>query len=127
VTKVQDALNEQAKPLKGSRVLVIGAAYKPDVDDIRESPALDIIGLLKQKGAEVEYHDPYIPNISHDDWFLESVPDVIEGAGAADCVVIVTDHSTYDYLRILEKAPLIVDTRNAIGDAGRSDSRVVRL
>ena len=127
VTKVQDALNERTKPLKGSRVLVIGAAYKPDVDDIRESPALDIIGLLKQKGAEVEYHDPYIPNISHDDWFLESVPDVIEGAGAADCVVIVTDHSTYDYLRILEKAPLIVDTRNAIGDAGRSDSRVVRL
>ncbi len=127
VTKVQDALNEQTKPLKGSRVLVIGAAYKPDVDDIRESPALDIIGLLKQKGAEVEYHDPYIPNISHDDWFLESVPDVIEGAGAADCVVIVTDHSKYDYLRILEKASLIVDTRNALGDAGRSDSRVVRL
>ena len=127
VTKVQDALNEQAKPLKGSRVLVIGAAYKPDVDDIRESPALDIIGLLKQKGAEVEYHDPYIPNISHDDWFLESVPDVIEGAGAADCVVIVTDHTTYDFPRILEKAPLIVDTRNALGDAGRSNSRVVRL
>lgn len=127
VNKVQDALNEKAKPLKGSRVLVIGAAYKPDVDDIRESPALDIIGLLQQKGAEVDYHDPYIPKITHDDWFLESVTDVIEGAGAADCVVIVTNHTTYDYQQILEKAQLIVDTRNALGDGGRSDSRVVRL
>ena len=127
VTKVQDSLNEQTKPLKGSRVLVIGAAYKPDVDDIRESPALDIIGLLMQKGAIVDYHDPFIPTISHDDWFLESIPDVIEGAGDADCVVIVTDHTTYDYVRILEKAPLIVDTRNALGDGGRNNTRVVRL
>lgn len=127
VTKVQDSLNEQTKPLKGSRVLVIGAAYKPDVDDIRESPALDIIGLLMQKGAIVNYHDPFIPTISHDDWFLESIPDVIEGAGDADCAVIVTDHTTYDYVRILEKAPLIVDTRNALGDGGRNNTRVVRL
>jgi len=127
VAKVQDALNEQMKPLKGSRVLVIGAAYKPDVDDIRESPALDIIGLLRQKGAEVDYHDPYIPKITHDDWFLESVPDFIEFASTADCVVIVTNHTTYDYQQILEKAQLIIDTRNALGDGGRSDSRVVRL
>ncbi len=127
VAKVQDALNDQAKPLKGSSVLVIGAAYKPDVDDIRESPALDIIGLLRQKGAEVDYHDPYIPKITHDDWFLESVPDFIEVASTADCVVIVTNHTTYDYPQILEKAQLIIDTRNALGDGGRSDSRVVRL
>ena len=127
VAKVQDALNEQMKPLKGSRVLVIGAAYKPDVDDIRESPALDIIGLLRQKGAEVDYHDPYIPKITHDDWFLESVPDFIEFASTADCVVIVTNHTIYDYPQILEKAQLIIDTRNALGDGGRSDSRVVRL
>jgi UDP-N-acetyl-D-glucosamine dehydrogenase len=127
VTKVQDALNEQMKPLKGSRVLVIGAAYKPDVDDIRESPALDIIGLLRQKGAEVDYHDPFIPEIAHDDWILESVPDVIEGASAADCVVIVTNHTIYDYPRILAEAQLIIDTRNALRDGGRSDSRVVKL
>ena len=127
VAKIQDALNEQMKPLKGSRVLVIGAAYKPDVDDIRESPALDIIGLLRQKGAEVDYHDPYIPKITHDDWFLESVPDFIEVASTADCVVIVTNHTAYDYQQILEKAQLIIDTRNALGDGGRSDSRVVRL
>ena len=127
VTKVQDALNEQMKPLKGSRVLVIGAAYKPDVDDIRESPALDIIGLLRQKGAEVDYHDPFIPEIAHDDWILESVPDVIEGASAADCVVIVTNHTIYDYPRILAEAQLIIDTRNALRDGGRSDSRVIKL
>jgi UDP-N-acetyl-D-glucosamine dehydrogenase len=127
VSKVQDALNDQARPLNGSRVLVIGAAYKPDVNDIRESPSLDIIGLLRQKGAEVNYHDPYIPRITHDDWSLESVSDVIESARTTDCVVIVTDHSIYDYQSILEQAPLIVDTRNALGDAGRNNPKVVRL
>ncbi|MBE9474007.1 MAG: nucleotide sugar dehydrogenase [Chloroflexi bacterium] len=127
VSKVQDALNEQARPLNGSRVLVVGAAYKPDVNDIRESPSLDIIGLLRQKGAEVNYHDPYIPRITHDDWSLESVSDVIESARTADCVVIVTDHTIYDYQGILEQAPLIVDTRNALGDAGRNNPKVVRL
>ncbi len=127
VTKIQDALNEQRLPLNGSRILIIGTAYKPDVDDIRESPSLDIIGLLLQKGAEVSYHDPYIPKIIHDDWSLESVSDVIEIAGNADCVVIVTDHSSYDYEGILERAPLLIDTRNALGSAGRSNPRVVRL
>ena len=127
VSKVQDALNDQARPLNGSRVLVIGAAYKPDVNDIRESPSLDIIGLLRQKGAEVNYHDPYIPRIIHDDWSLESVSDVIESARTTDCVVIVTDHTIYDYQSILEQAPLIVDTRNALGDAGRNNPKVIRL
>lgn len=127
VSKVQDALNEKARPLNGSRVLVVGAAYKPDVNDIRESPSLDIIGLLRQKGAVVSYHDPYIPRITHDDWSLESVSDVIESARTTDCVVIVTDHTIYDYQSILEQAPLIVDTRNALGDAGRNNPKVVRL
>ncbi|GAG87750.1 unnamed protein product, partial [marine sediment metagenome] len=88
---------------------------------------LDIIGLLRQKGAEVDYHDPFIPEIAHDDWILESVPDVIEGASAADCVVIVTNHTIYDYPRILAEAQLIIDTRNALRDGGRSDSKVVKL
>jgi UDP-N-acetyl-D-glucosamine dehydrogenase len=127
VGKVQDALNEQAKPLKGSRILVVGAAYKPNVDDIRESPALDIIGLLRQKGADVVYHDPYIQKIQHDDWYLESVTDILESAGNADCVVIVTDHSSYDYAAILQHASLIVDTRNALGEMGRRNPQVVRL
>ena len=127
VGKVQDALNEQAKALKGSRVLVLGAAYKPDVDDLRESPALDVIGLLRQKGAEVEYHDPYIPTIRQDDWTLHSIPDLIASAREADCVVIITNHSVYDYPALLNSASVIVDTRNALGPAGRENPKVVRL
>ena len=127
VSKVQDALNDRGLPLNGSDILVIGAAYKPNVDDIRESPALDIVGLLRQKGAKVSYHDPYIPKIFHDDWELESVPDLAESAQSTDCAVIVTDHAVYDYENIFQQTPLIVDTRNALGEAGRSDPRVVRL
>jgi len=122
VSKIQDALNDKGLPLKGSHILVIGAAYKPDVDDIRESPSLDIIGLLRQQGAQVSYHDPYIPRITHEDWILESVPDLVESAEDSDCVVIVTDHSDYDYKSILDKTGLIVDTRNALGEAGRKDA-----
>jgi UDP-N-acetyl-D-glucosamine dehydrogenase len=88
---------------------------------------LDIIGLLHQKGAQVSYHDPYIPRITHEDWIMESVPDLSESAKNADCSVIVTDHSVYDYESILENTSLIVDTRNALGEAGRNDDRVVRL
>ena len=127
VNKVQDALNDQTKPIKGSHVLVLGAAYKPDVDDLRESPALDVIGLLRQKGAEVSYHDPYIPRIQQDDLDLHSVPDAIRAAQEADCVVIITNHKAYDYPKLLESARLIVDTRNALGQMGRKSSRVVRL
>jgi UDP-N-acetyl-D-glucosamine dehydrogenase len=127
VGKVQDALNGQCKPLNGSKVLVIGAAYKPDVDDLRESPALDVIGLLQQKGALVEYHDPYIPRIEHDGWQLQSVPDIISTASSADCIVIITHHREYDYPLLLEKAALIVDTRNALGAYGRGNPKVVRL
>ena len=127
VNKIQDALNDQTKPIKGSHVLVLGAAYKPDVDDLRESPALDVIGLLRQKGAEVSYHDPYIPRIQQDDLDLHSVPDAIRAAQEADCVVIITNHRAYDYPKLLESARLIVDTRNALGQMGRKSSRVVRL
>lgn len=127
VGKVQDALNEQSKPIKGSQVLVLGAAYKPDIDDLRESPALDVIGLLDQKGAQVSYHDPYVPHLQHDSWSLDSVPDLMQAVRSADCVVIVTNHSSYDYGAILEAASLIVDTRNALGAAGRDNSKVSRL
>jgi len=127
VNKVQDALNEQSLPLKNSKILVVGVAYKPDVDDIRESPALDVIGLLRQKGAQVSYHDPFIPRINHDDWSLESVHDLVESVKNSDCVVIITNHSMYDYRKLLENAALIIDTRNALGEAGKSDRKVVRL
>ncbi len=127
VNLVQDALNGYGKPLKGSRVLVLGAAYKPDVDDLRESPALDVIGLLEQKGANVSYHDPYIPSIFHDGLEKESVADVMAAVRQADCVVIVTNHSAYDYKAILESGRLIVDTRNALGTVGRDHPKVTRL
>ncbi|MCZ7552349.1 MAG: UDP-N-acetyl-D-glucosamine dehydrogenase [Anaerolineae bacterium UTCFX2] len=127
VGKVQDALNDQGKSLKGNRVLVLGAAYKADIDDLRESPALDVIGLLQQKGAIVQYHDPYIPKLRYEGIALDSAPDLMHAVREADCVVIVTNHSTYDYPALLENAQLIVDTRNALGSLGRSNPKVVRL
>ena len=124
---IQDALNMHTKSLKGSRVLVLGAAYKPNIDDLRESPALDVIGLLRQKGAVVTYHDPYISQIQQEEWELDSVTEVIEEARAADCVVIITDHAFYDYDKLLDVSTLIVDTRNALGDSGRDNPKVVRI
>jgi UDP-N-acetyl-D-glucosamine dehydrogenase len=127
VGKIQDALNDHGRPIKGSRILVLGAAYKPDIDDLRESPALDVIGLLKQKGADICYHDPYIPWLNHDGWAMESVTDLLGEVREADCVVIVTNHSSYDYAAILQAARLVVDTRNALGSEGRDHPKVVRL
>ncbi len=127
VGKVQDALNLHHKSVNGSKILILGVAYKPDIDDIRESPALDIIHLLEEKGAGVEYHDPYIAKITQDDWQFESVNDLSAHVAAADCVVIVTNHSQYDYPQILEEAVLIVDTRNALGLKSRKNPKVVRL
>jgi UDP-N-acetyl-D-glucosamine dehydrogenase len=127
VNLTQDALNEHQKSLKGSQILVLGAAYKPDIDDVRESPALDVIGLLIQKGAIVSYHDPYIPSLRHDGWNLHSVSDLMQSVQQADCVVVITNHSQYDYSAIVEKAKLIVDTRNALGATGRENTKVVRL
>jgi UDP-N-acetyl-D-glucosamine dehydrogenase len=112
VDKVQDALNEAGKPLKGSRVLVLGVAYKKDVDDLRESPALDIIELLRGKGARVSYHDPYVPTLRHNGESLTCAPDLAQALADADCVMIVTDHSVYDWADICRRSRLIVDTRH---------------
>jgi len=128
VGKVMDAFNDHGKVLRGSQVLVLGAAYKPDVDDLRESPALDVIGLLMQKGARVSYHDPYIPHLEHHSgWKLDSIPDLMAAIRDADCVVIVTNHSVYDYPAVLKAAKLIVDTRNALGKLSKDNPKVVRL
>jgi len=127
VNKVQDALNRMGKAVNGSKVLILGVAYKPDVDDLRESPALDVIHLLQQKGAIVNYHDPYIPQFKHDGWGMQSVSDLVPAIHSADVVVIVTNHSGYDYAAILEEAALIVDTRNALGKLGKDSPKVVRL
>jgi UDP-N-acetyl-D-glucosamine dehydrogenase len=127
VSRVQDALNDHGKSVKGSRILVLGVAYKPDIDDMRESPSLDVILLLEQKGADVRYHDPYVPAFRHDDFAMQSVTDLDAEIKAADVVVIVTNHSKYDYAAILRDAKLIVDTRNALGKAGKNSPKVVRL
>ena len=127
VGKVQDALNEAGKPVKGSRVLVLGVAYKPDIDDLRESPALDVIHLLRQKGALVSYHDPYVPAFQHDGWSLQSVADLLGAVRAADVVVIVTNHTVYDYPAILARGPADRRHPQRAGCLGRDDPRVVRL
>jgi UDP-N-acetyl-D-glucosamine dehydrogenase len=128
VSRILDAMNDRGKALKGSRCLVLGAAYKPDIDDIRESPALDVIGLLQEKGALVEYHDPYIPALkTHAGLAMQSVPDLMAAVRAADAVVIVTDHKVYDYPAILEQARFIFDSRNALNELGKDNPKVVRL
>ena len=113
VRRVQDALNDRGLALKGARVLVLGVAYKPEVDDVRESPALTIIELLEAKGARALFHDPYVPEISCSHGSLCSVPLTDSELASADCVVIATHHKTIDYGRVVELARVVVDTRNA--------------
>ncbi len=127
VGKVQDALNDRGKAVKGSRILVLGVAYKPDIDDMRESPALDIIHLLQERGGDVRYHDPHVPSFDQEGWAMESVKDLMGEVGAADAVVIVTNHRAYNYSAILERARLVVDLRNATGAMGTNNPKVVKL
>jgi UDP-N-acetyl-D-glucosamine dehydrogenase len=128
VSRVMDAFNERGLTLHDSKCLVLGAAYKPDIDDIRESPALDVIGLLQKKGAKVDYHDPFIPLLrTHDDIQMESVNDLMEAVRQADCVIIITNHSSYNYQAILKEAKFIFDSRNALGKLGKNNLKVVRL
>ncbi len=114
VGKVIDALNEVQRSVKGSKILILGVAYKRDINDIRESPALDVIRLLQERGAEVTYNDPYIPDLAHEGLALMSVDLGPAVLASVDCVVIVTDHTGYDYEMIGECAKIVVDTRNAM-------------
>jgi len=124
VAKVRQALNRSRKAVNGSRVLVLGVAYKRDIDDVRESPALDILKLLETDGAEVAYHDPFVPVLRIEDDHggegrqLRSVDLSDRELASADCVVIVTDHSGFDYAMIAEHSPALVDARNALAGAG---------
>jgi UDP-N-acetyl-D-glucosamine dehydrogenase len=124
VDKIQNALNDHTKPLRGSHVHVLGAAYKRNIDDMRESPALDILHLLHQRGANVSYSDPFVPTLKLDGLDLAS-KDALAESTRADCTVIVTDHSSFDYDAIARGARLIVDTRNAL--KGRTGKNIVRL
>jgi UDP-N-acetyl-D-glucosamine dehydrogenase len=118
VDKVVEALNVQKKPLNGSHTLVVGIAYKRDIDDIRESPALDVMGLLHERGARLSYSDPYVSTLPAKAWAggyaLQSAPLTAAALDEVDCVVIVTDHRTVDYCALATSAALVVDTRNAI-------------
>lgn len=123
VEKVQNALNDAGKPVKGSRIHVMGVAYKRNIDDVRESPALDLLLLLKQRGGLMSYSDPYVPMLHLDGFDLIGQPE--EAAAGADCVVIVTDHAVFDYEQLVQRARLIVDTRNAL--KAYQVSHIVRL
>jgi len=133
---VRDALNEQEKSVKGSKILILGVAYKKDIDDMRESPSLSVIDLLRSRGANVMYHDPYVNEVTFDHAYTigdgdplynqELTDDLIKNS---DCIVICTEHSTVDYKRLCDNAKLIVDTRNALNDGHRNGSkaRIIRL
>jgi UDP-N-acetyl-D-glucosamine dehydrogenase len=123
--KIQGALNAQSKPLRNSHVHVLGVAYKRDIDDVRESPALDIIHLLSQRGARVTYSDPRVARLRIDGGAEYLAEEPLAACGQADCVVIVTDHSAFEYRTILDRSKLIVDTRNAL--KGLRSSKIVRL
>ena len=125
--KVADALNDQQKSVRGSRILVLGVAYKKDVGDTRESPALDVMGLLKKKGAQLDYADPYVPSLDLLGESLQSY-DLAQGVARFDCVLIITDHSAFNYATILKEAPLVFDTRNATaGCPAPASCTVVKL
>jgi UDP-N-acetyl-D-glucosamine dehydrogenase len=124
VDKIGAALNEHAKPLKGSKIHIMGVAYKRDIDDMRESPAIDVAHLLMRAGATLSYSDPYVPVFQVDGVKL-TAQEALPAAAAADCVVIITDHKGQPYLEILERARLVVDTRNAL--KGVKSDKLVRL
>jgi UDP-N-acetyl-D-glucosamine dehydrogenase len=124
VEKIQNALNDGAKPVRGSHVHVLGIAYKRDIDDVRESPALDIMLLLERLGAVVTFSDPYVRRIQTSSGYLDA-QEMLPSVAAADCVVVVTDHSAVDYTAVVERSKLIVDTRNAL--KGFRSPKIVRL
>ena len=129
VHRMLEAMNDRGKTLNGSKVVVLGVAYKPDIDDVRESPALDVIGMLQNKGAEVVYHDPYIPHIHHeyDGWEMDCVEDMMKAIKESDAVVIITNHKAYDYPAIVDAAPFVFDSRNALGKLAKDNPKVERL
>ncbi len=125
VQALSSALNERSKPVKGSKILVLGLAYKKDVDDLRESPALAIIEILKREGAEISYNDPFFPTVGQGRRYsLNMTSQPVENLAGYDCVLIVTDHSAYDYARIVSEAQLVVDSRNAT--RGIQSTKIVR-
>ena len=127
VQKVADALNDEAKAVRGSRILVLGVAYKRDIDDVRESPALDVIRLLEERGARVQFHDPCVSEFREDGHVRTGVPLTADLLQATDAVVVVTDHRATDYQFVVDRAPLVVDTRNVTAGLTPGRARIVPL
>ena len=127
VERISRALNERKKSLKGSKILVLGVTYKRDIRDVRESPALDVIKLLQNAGAEVKYTDPHVPSIRMDDSVMKSVKLTKELLQSSDCVAIVTDHTAFDYDSVVQNARLIMDTRNATKNVKQNRDKIVKL
>ena len=127
IEKTVIALNDDSKAVRGSRILVLGVAYKRDIDDMRESPALDVIRLLEERGAKVDYHDPHVPSFREDGHERKGVELTDAAIAAADAIVIVTDHRAVDYANLVQKAKVIVDTRNALAKLPAGKARVVTL
>ena len=130
------ALNDNKKSVNGSKILILGVAYKKDIDDMRESPALSIIDLLRADGADVYFHDPFVEKVTFDHSYTIGAGDPLfnqeltdELISASDCVIICTEHTPVDYARVCELAPLVVDTRNALSNEIRENcaARIVRL
>jgi UDP-N-acetyl-D-glucosamine dehydrogenase len=127
VRKVADALNDERKALRGSRILVLGVAYKRDIDDMRESPALDVIRLFEERGADVMFHDPHVPSFREEGHVRTGVALTAAVLEQSDAIVIVTDHTAIDWTLVTSHASLIVDTRNALGRSVPTKARVVAL
>lgn len=126
VQKIMEALNGEKKSVKGSKIFILGAAYKRDISDVRESPALDVIMLLKEKGAVVSYNDPFIPEVDEGEFKLQSVPLNEKTLKESDCVVIITNHSSYNYKMICKNAKLVMDTRNATKGI-KGSAKIIKL
>jgi len=127
VRKVTDALNSIQRSVKGSRILVMGVAYKKDIDDVRESPALDVVKLLQLKGGEILFSDPFVQELKMNGKILTShqlTPDLVR---SIHCLVVTTDHTAFDYRMVLENATMIVDTRNAFGSRGLKSDKIIQL
>ncbi len=125
--RIRRALNKNKKSLKGSKILVLGVAYKRDIKDVRESPALDVIKLLQNAGVEVKYNDPHVPSIRMDNSVMKSVELTRKLVQSSDCVAVLTDHSAYDYGFIVRNAQLVMDTRNATKNVKKNREKIVKL
>jgi UDP-N-acetyl-D-glucosamine dehydrogenase len=127
IRKINDTLNRDRKSLKGSKIFILGVAYKKDISDVRESPALDIIELLQKRGARVHYNDPHVSKLPLDRGGLRSVPLTAKRIAEADCCVIISDHSVYDYQWIVDHAKRVVDTRNATRSVKGHKIKITKL